>query len=780
MIKKLKIAVVVDQLLPGGVQKCAIEEVKCFNKLGHSAKLLILMRKGFERKFANLVKDTPYEFLSDRYPKIFRKSFKLPFFTFLSTLHLFSPMLAPLKVKEEEFDIIISHGTTTSLTTWSLSNFRKIPYLAIVHDPMVYILDKIYAETNLKYFFPILKPISAYLEANFIKSAQNCLVDSGVHAKYLQKKYGVNPKILYLGTKPPKKIPKKRGSVILAFGRWDKGKNPKILLNLINSLPKTKMIMAGNWSKLEDLAEFKKLIKTTKLQKRVKLIPNYSEKQLAEITAQGRVWIHPHFEAFSLSALEAASYGLPIIIPAKSGVTEIFKNNIHGFFPRRITVKGLKKIIMPLLSNERLAYKMGKEAAKIAKLHTYKLRAIKLLVLIGEVLKNQPVEIVALETGHIAGSLVAGGDKLLEEMIKRTKKTFGLTVIVPKVGIGHWQESKLDIKLKILPANPFEKYTGPFGVFANYFSRIWQSFFILRKIAKDPNKKIIIYSSTNIWPDVFPAFLIKITQAKVIWLARIHHLSPPPRKRLGRFWVNLGSYFLQKISLFAIRTKADLILVLNSNLKKDLEKIGFPSGKMITLGGGVDFKVISETKPLPKKQFDGVFLGRFHPAKGIFDLAPIWQQVVKEKPDAKIAIIGTGPPENVRDLKKQINDYNLKKKMDLLGFIPQGKVWRVLKSSKVFLFTDREAGFGLATAEAMAAGCPVVGWDIGILGSVFKSGFIKIKLENIDLFAQETVKILKNKALHQKLSYQASQEAFKFDWNITSKNFIKLVNEIGK
>ena len=75
MNRPYKIAVFIDQLLPGGVQKAAIEEVKNLNKLGIDTKLVILMRKGFEKAYEYLVINTPYEFLSDRYPFFLRKSF---------------------------------------------------------------------------------------------------------------------------------------------------------------------------------------------------------------------------------------------------------------------------------------------------------------------------------------------------------------------------------------------------------------------------------------------------------------------------------------------------------------------------------------------------------------------------------------------------------------------------------------------------------------------------------------------------------------------------------
>ncbi len=156
MSKKLKIGIVTDQLLAGGVQLAAIEQVKELNRLGHKAKLIILMRKKYPTDFSYLVKDIPYQFLSDSYPFIFRKTVKLPIFSFLSTLHLISPILAPRVLKVNDYDILISLGTTTCLTTQAIFKKLKIPYIAVVHDPIVYILEKAYPQTKLKYFFSFL------------------------------------------------------------------------------------------------------------------------------------------------------------------------------------------------------------------------------------------------------------------------------------------------------------------------------------------------------------------------------------------------------------------------------------------------------------------------------------------------------------------------------------------------------------------------------------------------------------------------------------------------
>ena len=172
MHKRLKIAILIDQLVPGGVQKDAAYEVSHLNKLGYQAKLIVLMRKGFHPNFLNFFPKIPIQFLSDRFPQLLKNSIKFPIFTFFSTLHLLSPYLAPKFIKRDEFDIIIAHGTTTCLTALSLWKKNRIPYIAIIHDPMEYILKTVYAKTPLRYFFWLLSPILFYLEKQIVKNAK--------------------------------------------------------------------------------------------------------------------------------------------------------------------------------------------------------------------------------------------------------------------------------------------------------------------------------------------------------------------------------------------------------------------------------------------------------------------------------------------------------------------------------------------------------------------------------------------------------------------------------
>ena len=53
----MKIAILIDLLVPGGVQKAAIEETKQLKSLGHDAQLFCLTRSRYDYQYQDLLKN---------------------------------------------------------------------------------------------------------------------------------------------------------------------------------------------------------------------------------------------------------------------------------------------------------------------------------------------------------------------------------------------------------------------------------------------------------------------------------------------------------------------------------------------------------------------------------------------------------------------------------------------------------------------------------------------------------------------------------------------------
>ncbi len=107
-----------------------------------------------------------------------------------------------------------------------------------------------------------------------------------------------------------------------------------------------------------------------------------------------------------------------------------------------------------------------------------------------------------------------------------------------------------------------------------------------------------------------------------------------------------------------------------------------------------------------------LFLSRLHPKKGLADLLlPAFAML---RTPAVLAIAGgaddsaPGYPSEVRQAVRRLG---LADRVVLLGAVPPAERWRVLDGAAVFVLPSHQENFGIALAEAMARGRPVVVTD---------------------------------------------------------------------
>jgi len=370
----MKIGILLDQITLGGPPKAAFEEVKYLRELGHDARLLVIMRRQTKGEYCyeDIIQDIPIEYLSDRLPQIFRRSFKLPYFSFFSSFHLTSALFTPRTIQKREYDILVSHGTYTCLTAHRLWRHKGIPYIAFIWDPISYILPRIYSSSSLRYGFPILRPLASRFDRLFVEDSLATITCSNAHVELLNKITSRKIEVVYPGCVPAVSLPRTRGDYILAVTKWDMGKRPSILLEVIQRIRGARLVVAGNWVQRSILDNFLKKIKRKELTKQVEVLGPTDQKTLRELYLGANVLIHPIFEAFGMTVLEAASHGCPFIIPKRSGVTDLFTHGIHGFFPTEGNIDEYANYVQVLISDKLLAWKMGHDAWEVTKKNTWK------------------------------------------------------------------------------------------------------------------------------------------------------------------------------------------------------------------------------------------------------------------------------------------------------------------------------------------------------------------------------------------------------------------------
>ncbi len=143
--------------------------------------------------------------------------------------------------------------------------------------------------------------------------------------------------------------------------------------------------------------------------------------------------------------------------------------------------------------------------------------------------------------------------------------------------------------------------------------------------------------------------------------------------------------------------------------------------------------------------YDVAFMSARHEAeKGIYDVVKI-TKVAKESlgRDLRVAIMGKFLHRKVeRKFYSLLKKYQLRQDFEVLGFVPEGIKYSILRRSKVFLYPSRKDVFSISLAEALSMGTPAVVYDLPFTRIYNTSGVIRVKYRNIKDMAHEVVKII--------------------------------------
>jgi len=359
---------------------------------------------------------------------------------------------------------------------------------------------------------------------------------------------------------------------------------------------------------------------------------------------------------------------------------------------------------------------------------------------------------------------MSGGDQIVLQVYRRIRPDLGHVYCYTNIDAQRiFKDYVDDLTFFISP-----KYWDKLSIYSNYLFRTLKAFSCIR--LKDID---VIHSSSDFFPDVAPAFLYKFMHKQSRWIANVMHIYPDWRKRPGSKMGNLVAQLMQRLSFIFIK-KSDLILVLNQLVRDELiHKFHFPQAKIQIIPAGIDydyFQKISRSKP--KVAYEASFMARLKPSKGIFDLVPIWQDVVKDFPMAKLAVLGGGGEDKiVNQLRQAIKEANLEKNIKILGHLTDDLAFTIIKNSLVFIFPSHEEGFGIAIAEAMACRVPVVAWDLLVYKDIFGNHVQIVQENNFLDFAHQVKKLMNQKLYRIKLASQCQEFVKRYSWQSVADRY---------
>ena len=380
---------------------------------------------------------------------------------------------------------------------------------------------------------------------------------------------------------------------------------------------------------------------------------------------------------------------------------------------------------------------------------------------------------------HTLTSGIMGGDlKICIEFVRRWIRAGNkITIITSEDGISVCQKYGIHASYLAVPSVKFRKLGRPLL----YLIQAVLTIIISGTIEEESSH--VVYSASNFWCDVLPAFWIK-KRKKCTWIGTsflpIPHLfkgfdSAYEKGTLS--WPNpkiAALFIFQRLSDMILSKHSDAVLVTNDLDKSSFIRLGVKPERLMAIYGGVDHEAISAI-PEQKKEFDGVFVGRLHPQKGLLYLVDIWDRVCKRRNGARLALIGSGDRDYFLRILHEIRNRRLENHVKVFGFMDGDDKYRILKSSRVFLHTPVYDNSGMAAAEAMACGLPAVRFDLPPLRVAYPKGMLIAPLKNCQAFADAILNLLSNPALYNRIANEAIETTKSWNWNIRAEKTFELI-----
>ncbi len=245
-------------------------------------------------------------------------------------------------------------------------------------------------------------------------------------------------------------------------------------------------------------------------------------------------------------------------------------------------------------------------------------------------------------------------------------------------------------------------------------------------------------------------------------------------------WALNHKKWKKKIAMFAYQLsdlkRASLIHATSTNEKKTLENFNFRVSVELVPNG-------TETPWESKDKSDFgtktvLFLSRLHPVKGLELLLNAWSVL---KPDGwRCRIVGPGDDLYKEKLARMIVDLGLSGCIELCNGVGDDKKWDLMRSADFFVLPSHSENFGMAVAESLACGVPVI--------TTTRTPWVEIATEGCGWYVEDNQDSIQF-ALQQAFSTDSSELALmgqrgrelilqKYNWESVAKKMKSVYSSI--
>ncbi len=248
--------------------------------------------------------------------------------------------------------------------------------------------------------------------------------------------------------------------------------------------------------------------------------------------------------------------------------------------------------------------------------------------------------------------------------------------------------------------------------------------------------------------------------------------------------------FATALKRYALHNAAH-VTVVSKDIRQTLKQKFGEEIPTEVLSMGVDSQLFHPDRKSPalreKYKISGPFLlfvGRLTEKKGGRYLIEAMPAVLKNFPESKLLIIGTG--ELHRELSDLVNSLGLQHRLIFTGAIPNNELPEYFATADIFIGPSIQAaggdteGFGLTFVEAAMSGCIVVASDVGGISDIIedgKTGYL-VREKDPAAIADALCTILKQTDTLADIRTAARQKMIsQFDWQVIAAKYKEVLSD---